>query len=222
VFHAMHGGRPAVFSLEMGAKVLLSRTVCSEARVQLHALRADFVPKEDRKRLHDALSRIMNTQLMIDDNPSATLEDIERKITLSRDVSLVVVDYLQLMATRGKAENRTQEVGAFSRGLKILARKLNVPFLVLSQLSRANEQRAERTPQLSDLRDSGSIEQDADVVTFVHREWVYKQDRDDLRDQAELIIAKQRNGPIGKVPLRFIGEYTRFENVEEYQMEEAA
>jgi replicative DNA helicase len=128
-------------------------------------------------------------------------------------LSLVVIDYLQLMSNRGRSENRNQEVSAISRGLKLMAKDLNVPFLVLSQLSRASETRiGDHKPQLSDLRDSGSIEQDADLVAFIFREEVYKRDREDLRGLADLIVAKQRNGPIGNVPLRFLGQFTRFEN----------
>src|SRR6266545_350008 len=128
-------------------------------------------------------------------------------------VDLVVIDYLQLMTGRGRFENRNAEVSAISRGIKLLAKELHVPMLVLSQLSRAPETRqGDHRPQLSDLRDSGSIEQDADLVAFIYREEVYKRDREDLKGMADLIIAKQRNGPIGIVPLRFLGQYTRFEN----------
>jgi replicative DNA helicase len=136
-----------------------------------------------------------------------------RRLKAQHGLSLVVIDYLQLMSSRGRSENRNQEVSAISRGLKLLAKDLDVPFLVLSQLSRAAETRpGDGTPQLSDLRDSGSIEQDADLVMFIYREEVYKRDREDLKGLADIIIAKQRNGPIGKVPLRFLGAYTRFEN----------
>jgi replicative DNA helicase len=128
-------------------------------------------------------------------------------------LSLVVIDYLQLMSSRGRSENRNQEVSAMSRGLKLMSKDLDVPFLVLSQLSRASETRpGDHKPQLSDLRDSGSIEQDADLVAFIYREEVYKRDREDVKGQADLIVAKQRNGPTGNVPLRFLGQYTRFEN----------
>src|SRR5277367_5459692 len=128
-------------------------------------------------------------------------------------LGLVVVDYLQLMTAPGRQENRNQEVSALSRGMKLLAKELNVPMLVLSQLSRATETRqGDHRPQLSDLRESGSIEQDADLVAFIFREEVYKRDREDLRGVAELLVAKQRNGPIGKVELVFLHQYTRFEN----------
>jgi replicative DNA helicase len=154
--------------------------------------------------------------LRIDDKPSADLKSIRRKlgdlVGSGVKLGLVVLDYLQLMGAGGK-ENRTQEVGALSRGLKLMAREFKVPFLVLSQLSRAPEQRqGNHRPQLSDLRESGGIEQDADLVAFIYREEVYKPDRDDLRGVAELIIAKQRNGPTGKVNLTFIHGLTKFES----------
>jgi replicative DNA helicase len=136
-----------------------------------------------------------------------------RRLKAEHGLSLVVIDYLQLMSARGRVENRNQEVSAISRGLKLLAKELRVPMLVLSQLSRATEQRqGEPIPIMSDLRESGSIEQDADLVMFVYRPEYYKRDREDLRGLAEVIIAKQRNGPIGKIPLVFLHEYTKFEN----------
>ena len=128
--------------------------------------------------------------------------------------SLVVVDYLQLMGSRGREENRQQAVSAISRGLKLMAKELDVPFLVLSQLSRKNEDRpGDHKPMLSDLRESGSIEADADVVMFVYREEMYRRDREDLKGLADIIVAKQRNGPTGIAPMRFLGGYTRFENI---------
>jgi replicative DNA helicase len=139
-----------------------------------------------------------------------------RRVKAEHGLGLVVVDYLQLMSSRGRSENRTQEVSALSRGLKLLAKELKVPMLVLSQLSRAAETRpGDHIPQLSDLRESGSIEQDADVVFFIYRPEYYKPDREDLRGVAEIIIAKQRNGPIGKVKLAFLREFTKFENLAE-------
>jgi replicative DNA helicase len=159
---------------------------------------------------------ITESPLFLDDTPGVNLMDVHaklRRLKSQHGLSLVVIDYLQLMSSRGRVENRNQEVSAISRGLKLLSKELDVPFLVLSQLSRAVETRpGDGTPQLSDLRDSGSIEQDADLVLFIHREEVYKRDREDLKGLADIIIAKQRNGPIGKVPLRFLGPFTRFEN----------
>jgi replicative DNA helicase len=136
-----------------------------------------------------------------------------RRLAAERPLGLVVLDYLQLMGGRGRFENRVQEISSLSRGLKLMAKELKVPMLVLSQLSRAPETRpGDHRPQLSDLRESGSIEQDADVVAFIFREEVYKQDREDLRGKAELMLAKQRNGPTGKIDLVFLHKLTKFEN----------
>jgi len=144
-----------------------------------------------------------------------------RRMKSEHGLSLVVIDYLQLMGSQGRTENRNQEVSAISRGLKLMAKDLDVPFLVLSQLSRASETRpGDHRPQLSDLRDSGSIEQDADLVAFIYREELYKPKQEDLKGLADLIVAKQRNGPIGTVPLRFLGQFTRFENRSEDLPEE--
>jgi replicative DNA helicase len=206
----------AVFSLEMSASSLLTRLLCSAARVDQHKFRAGYLNQDERRKLQVGLATLTESPLFIDDTPGVNLMDIHaklRRLKSQHGLSLVVIDYLQLMSSRGRSENRNQEVSAMSRGLKLLAKDLDVPFLVLSQLSRAAETRpGDHTPQLSDLRDSGSIEQDADLVAFIYREEVYKRDREDLRGLADLIIAKQRNGPIGKVPLRFLGQYTRFEN----------
>src|SRR6516164_5516953 len=206
----------AVFSLEMSSASLLNRLVCSAARVDQHKFRAGFLNQEERRKLQEALFDIMQSPLFLDDTAGVNLMDVHSKLRRLKNehgLALVVIDYLQLMSGRGRAENRNQEVSAISRGLKLLAKDLNVPFLVLSQLSRASETRpGDHKPQLSDLRDSGSIEQDADLVAFIYREEVYKRDREDVKGLADLIIAKQRNGPIGNVPLRFIGAFTRFEN----------
>jgi replicative DNA helicase len=204
----------AVFSLEMSSSSLLTRLVCAAARVDNHKFRAGYLNQEERRKLQVALADLTESPLYLDDTAGANLMDVHSKLRRMKSehgLSLVVIDYLQLMSGRG--ENRNQEVSALSRGLKLMAKDLDVPFLVLSQLSRASETRpGDHKPQLSDLRDSGSIEQDADLVAFIYREEVYKKDREDLRGLADLIIAKQRNGPIGTVPLRFLGQYTRFEN----------
>jgi replicative DNA helicase len=206
----------AVFSLEMSSASLLTRLVCAAARVDQHKFRAGFLNQEERRKLQEALFDIMQSPLFLEDTAGVNLMDVHSKLRRLKNehgLSLVVIDYLQLMNGRGRAENRNQEVSAISRGLKLLAKDLNVPFLVLSQLSRASETRpGDHKPQLSDLRDSGSIEQDADLVGFIYREEVYKRDRADLKGLADLIVAKQRNGPIGVVPLRFLGQFTRFEN----------
>jgi replicative DNA helicase len=206
----------AVFSLEMSSASLLTRLLCAGARVDQHKFRAGYLNADERRRLQVALADLTEAPLFIDDTAGVHLMDVHaklRRLKAQHGLALVVVDYLQLMSSRGRSENRNQEVSAISRGLKLMAKELDVPFLVLSQLSRASETRVgDHKPQLSDLRDSGSIEQDADLVGFIFREEVYKRDREDLKGVADLIIAKQRNGPIGNVPLTFLGQFTRFEN----------
>ena len=206
----------AVFSLEMSSSSLLTRLLCAGARVDQHKFRAGFLNAEERRRLQVELANLTESPLFLDDTPGVNLMDVHSKLRRMKSehgLSLVVIDYLQLMSSRGRSENRNQEVSAMSRGLKLMSKDLDVPFLVLSQLSRASETRpGDHKPQLSDLRDSGSIEQDADVVMFIYREEIYKRDREDLKGMADLVIAKQRNGPIGTVPLRFLGQFTRFEN----------
>jgi replicative DNA helicase len=206
----------AVFSLEMSSSSLLTRLLCAAARVDQHKFRAGFLNQEERRKLQVALADLTESPLYLDDTPGVNLMDVHSKLRRMKNehgLSLVVIDYLQLMSSHGRSENRNQEVSAMSRGLKLMAKDLDVPFLVLSQLSRASENRpGDHKPQLSDLRDSGSIEQDADLVAFIYREEIYKRDREDLKGLADLIVAKQRNGPIGVVPLRFLGQFTRFEN----------
>jgi replicative DNA helicase len=206
----------AVFSLEMSSSSLLTRLLCAGARVDQHKFRAGFLNAEERRRLQVELANLTESPLFLDDTPGVNLMDVHSKLRRMKSehgLSLVVIDYLQLMSSRGRSENRNQEVSAMSRGLKLMSKDLDVPFLVLSQLSRASETRpGDHKPQLSDLRDSGSIEQDADLVMFIYREEIYKRDREDLKGMADLVIAKQRNGPIGTVPLRFLGQFTRFEN----------
>ena len=206
----------AVFSLEMSRESLLTRMICARARVDQMTFRAGHLDKEQRRRVQQAFAEISEMPLFIDDNPAATLKSIRTKLLAHGErrgsLDLVVIDYLQLMTSPSK-ENRNQEVGALSRGLKILARELRVPLLVLSQLSRAPEHRhGNHRPQLSDLRDSGGVEQDADLVTFIFREEMYKPDDPTLRGLAELIIAKQRNGPVGTQKLTFLHAFTKFEN----------
>lgn len=215
----------AVFSLEMSSSSLLTRLLCAAARVDQHKFRAGFLNADERRKLQVALGDLTEAPLFLDDTAGVNVMDVHAKLRRMKSehgLSLVVIDYLQLMSSRGRAENRNQEVSAMSRGLKLMAKDLDVPFIVLSQLSRASETRpGDHKPQLSDLRDSGSIEQDADVVAFIYREEVYKKDREDVKGLADLIVAKQRNGPIGTVPLRFLGQYTRFENRAEDLGEEA-
>jgi replicative DNA helicase len=210
----------AVFSLEMSRELLLTRMICAAARVDQQKFRLGYLNQDERRRLQMAAIDMAEAPLFIDDTAGLNLMDLHAKLRRLKaergGLGLVVVDYLQLMSSRGRSENRTQEVSALSRGLKLLAKELKVPMLVLSQLSRAAETRpGEHIPQLSDLRESGSIEQDADVVFFIYRPEYYKPDREDLRGLAEIIIAKQRNGPIGKVKLAFLREFTKFENMAE-------
>ncbi len=206
----------AVFSLEMSKESLLTRMLCSTARVDSQRFRAGYLTGEERRRLQAAAAELVEAPLFIDDTAGANLMDMHaqlRRLKAERQLGLVIVDYLQLMSGRGRFENRNQEISSISRGMKLLAKELNVPMLVLSQLSRAPETRVgDHRPQLSDLRESGSIEQDADLVGFIFREEVYKRDREDLRGLAELLLAKQRNGPVGKVDLVFMHSLTKFEN----------
>ncbi|HEV3200429.1 MAG TPA: replicative DNA helicase [Bryobacteraceae bacterium] len=211
----------AVFSLEMSKESLLTRMVCSGARVDSQKFRAGYLNQAERQKLHHALNELVESPLYIDDSAGIHLMEIHAKLRRLQSelqprgehLGLVIVDYLQLMSGHGRFENRNQEVSALSRGMKLLAKELNVPMMVLSQLSRAVETRqGDHRPQLSDLRESGSIEQDADVVGFIFREEVYNRDREDLRGLAELIVAKQRNGPVGTVNLVFLHAQTKFEN----------
>ncbi len=206
----------AVFSLEMSKESLLTRLLCASARVDSQRFRAGYLNAEERRRLGEALNELVQAPLFIDDTAAVHIMDIHaklRRLQSERKLGLVVIDYLQLMSGRGRFENRNQEISAISRGLKLLAKELDVPMLVLSQLSRAPETRqGDHRPQLSDLRESGSIEQDADLVAFIFREEIYKRDREDLRGMAELLLAKQRNGPVGKIDLVFLHSLTKFEN----------
>jgi len=216
---AMRPGEPqtvAVFSLEMSRESLLTRMICAGARVDQQKFRAGYLNQDERRRLAKQASDLVQAPLFIDDTSGTHLMDIHaklRRLKSEQGLGLVVIDYLQLMSGRGRFENRNQEISTISRGLKLLAKELKVPMLVLSQLSRAPEVRqGDHRPQLSDLRESGSIEQDADLVAFIFREEVYKPDREDLRGMAELLLAKQRNGPTGRVNMVFLKEFTKFEN----------
>ena len=210
-----------VFSLEMSKEGLLMRMLASHSRVDSHRLRTGFIPREDREKLTFATESLMQARLFIDDTPGISVTEMRSKARRLKQqegrLDLLIVDYLQLMSAvpiGGKRfENRTQEVSAISRGLKAVAKELKVPVVALSQLSRAPESRGgDHRPQLSDLRESGSIEQGADVVAFIFREEVYKKDDPDLEGLAEIIVAKQRNGPTGLIKLAFLHSCTRFEN----------
>jgi replicative DNA helicase len=207
----------AIFSLEMSQESLLTRMLCAAARVDSQRFRTGYLNEGERQKLRQAANQMVEAPIYIDDTAGVHLMDMHAKLRKlhqsGQKLGLVVVDYLQLMSSKGRVENRNQEVSQISRGLKLMSKELDCPFLVLSQLSRATETRVgDHRPQLSDLRESGSIEQDADLVGFIFREEVYKRDREDLRGLAELILAKQRNGPIGTVELVFLHAQTRFEN----------
>ncbi len=207
----------AVFSLEMSKESLLTRMLCSAARVDQQRFRAGYLNADERRLLQEAMYRMVESPLFIDDTAGTNLMDIHskvRRLQAEQDLGLVIVDYLQLMQGRGRFENRVQEISSLSRGLKLMSKELRVPFLVLSQLSRAPESRpGDHRPMLSDLRESGSIEQDADLVAFIFREEVYRPDKESLKGLAELIISKQRNGPTGRVKLAFLNRFTKFENL---------
>jgi replicative DNA helicase len=206
----------AIFSLEMSRESLLTRMLCAAARVDSQRFRAGFLSQEERRKLNHSLHELVEAPLFIDDTAGLNMMDMHaklRRLQQEQKIGLVIVDYLQLMSSPGRQENRNQEVSALSRGMKLLGKELNVPMMVLSQLSRAVETRqGDHRPQLSDLRESGSIEQDADLVGFIFREEVYHREREDLRGLAELIVAKQRNGPIGTVNLVYLHAQTKFEN----------
>jgi replicative DNA helicase len=210
-----------VFSLEMSREALLMRLLCSQARVDAHKMRTGSLWQDDTKKVVRAMEQLAHAPIYIDDTPGISLSEMRAKARRLKQaqgkLDLIIVDYLQLMSGGGKRfENRTQEVSAISRGLKALAKELSVPVIALSQLSRAPESRGgDHRPQLADLRESGSIEQDADLVMFIFREEVYKQDDPELQGRAEIIIAKQRNGPIGKVRMAFLKHCTRFETMVE-------
>lgn len=208
-----------IFSLEMAKEQLFMRMLTSEARVDAHRFRGGFLGEQDYDRLVAAFARLHDAKVFIDDTPSAGILEMRakaRRLKMEHGLDLIVVDYLQLMQGRGKFENRQQELASISRSLKILAKELQVPIIALSQLSRAPESRSDHRPQLSDLRESGALEQDADVVLFIFREDMYAVEGErspDTEGTAELIIGKQRNGPVGTVRLAFLKQYTRFENL---------
>jgi replicative DNA helicase len=214
-----HNGEKAVvgiFSLEMSNEQLVNRLLCSQARVDAHRLRSGYLSKDEWRRLAVAVGELAETKIYLDDTPGISVLEMRAKARRLKNeqkaLDLLIVDYLQLMSGRGRNESRQQEVSQISRELKMLAKELNVPLVALSQLSRAPETRTgSHKPQLSDLRESGSIEQDADVVMFIYREEVYKPETE-KQNIAEIVIGKQRNGPTGSVELIFLKQLTRFED----------
>ncbi|MGE5244756.1 MAG: replicative DNA helicase [Betaproteobacteria bacterium] len=208
-----------IFSLEMSKEQLFLRMLTGEARIDAHRLRGGFLGERDWGRLSQAIGTLSEAKVFIDDTPSIGVLEMRakcRRLAAEHGLHLVIVDYVQLMQGRGRFENRTLELASISRSLKGLAKELRVPIVLLSQLSRAPESRSDHRPQLSDLRESGALEQDADVVLFIYREDQYADKSEppsDSQGVAEIIVGKQRNGPTGVVKLAFIREFTRFENL---------
>jgi replicative DNA helicase len=215
------GGKVLILSLEMSAQQLVQRMLCSEAKVDSQSVRTGFLNSSDWHRLTAAAGRLSEAGIFIDDSAGLSVLEARakaRRMKAEHGLNLLVIDYLQLMRGRSSQENRQQEISEISRSLKALAKELNIPVVALSQLSRAVETRAQRDfrPQLSDLRESGALEQDADVILFLYRQAVYKDDvPPDEANLAEVIIGKQRNGPIGTVKVVFLPQYARFENAAE-------
>jgi replicative DNA helicase len=219
-----HGIPVAIFSLEMSAQQLVQRLLCSEGRIDAQKLRRGRLSQEEHQRLAGAAGHLNTAPIWIDDQPGANVLEIRAKARRlqaelrsdSKELGMVLIDYMQLMSGTANSESRVQEVSQISRGLKALARELDVPVIALSQLSRGPEQRTDKRPMLSDLRESGSIEQDADVVMFLYRPEYYApaEKRAELEGKSELIVSKQRNGPTGVIDLYFQKAYTRFDSVQ--------
>jgi replicative DNA helicase len=214
---AVDSGVPvAVFSLEMSKEQLSLRLLCAEARIDSSRLRSGFFSMDDWERLTDAAGVLSAAPIFIDDSASLSAMEVRakaRRLKMDKNIGLIVVDYLQLMQGRASAERRDLEISEISRSLKALAKEINLPVIALSQLNRMLEQRNDKRPRLSDLRESGALEQDADVVAFIYRDEVYnKEETNPHKGTAEIILAKQRNGPTGDVLLTFLSAYTRFEN----------
>lgn len=209
------GKNVAIFSLEMSKEQLVQRMLCSQARVDAHKVRSGFLSPSDWPKLTSAAAKLSGSKIFIDDTPAISALELRakaRRLKANHGLDLIILDYLQLMRGSTKSDSRQQEISEISRSLKALARELSVPFIALSQLSRAVEARQDHRPQLSDLRESGAIEQDADVVVLLMREEYYNPTEEN-RGIADVIIAKQRNGPVGTIKLQFTKEYMRFENL---------
>jgi replicative DNA helicase len=215
---ATHGGVAGFFSLEMSKESLFMRMLASEARIDMHRLMSGQIGQREYGQITQALESLSEAQLFIDDTAGISVLEMRakaRRLKAEHGLNLLAIDYVQLMTGRGRFENRTLELASISRSLKGLAKELGVPIIVLSQLSRASEARSDKRPQLSDLRESGALEQDADVVALIFREEMYKLGDEPSESDgiAEIIIAKQRNGPTGTVKLAFLREQTRFANL---------
>ncbi len=206
----------AIFSLEMSKEQLAMRLLCSEARIDSSKIRSGFLSKEDFSKITDAAGALSEAPIYIDDSPRTSAMEIRtkaRRLKMEKDLGMVIIDYIQLMKTRSDLERRDLEISDISRSLKILAKELDIPVVALSQLNRKLEERQDKRPVLSDLRESGALEQDADVVTFIYRDEVYNKSEDNPNSgKAEILIRKQRNGPTGIVTLTFVSSCTRFEN----------
>ena len=224
---AVDAGVPvAIFSLEMSKEQLSLRLLCSEARIDSSRLRSGFFSMEDWDRLTDAAGVLSAAPIFIDDSPTLSAMEVRakaRRLKMDKNIGLIVIDYLQLMQGRASAERRDLEISEISRSLKALAKEIGLPVIALSQLNRMLEQRTDKRPRLSDLRESGALEQDADVVAFIYRDEVYnKEEANPHKGTAEVILAKQRNGPTGDVLLTFLSAYTRFENMAPEGMRQTA
>jgi replicative DNA helicase len=209
-----------IFSLEMATMQLIIRLICAEARIDAHKVRTGKLPHSEGPKLSRTVHKLTEAPIYVDDTPASTVLEIRakaRRLKSEKGIGMIIIDYLQLMTGPGKAESREREISHISRSLKALAKELNIPVVALAQLNRAVEARSDKRPQLSDLRESGSIEQDADVVIFLNRPEVYKMeqfpDNTSTEGVCEIIVGKQRNGPTGEVKLAFVKEYARFENL---------
>jgi len=214
-----------IFSLEMSKEQLTTRMLCAEAKVDSQKLRSGFLAEHDWQLLIEAASVLSEAPIFIDDTPAISVLELRakaRRLKSEHNINLIIIDYLQLMKGKGGSERREQEISEISRSLKALAKELNIPVIALSQLNRKVEDRENKRPRLADLRESGAIEQDADLIAFLYRDEVYNQREDNPnRGMAEIIIGKHRNGPVGKVKLAFLEKFTSFENLQLNQEEEA-
>ena len=211
-----HDASVLIFSLEMGKEQLGNRLLSMESRVEMENIKKGTLDNNDWDRIFLAVDNLAKANVYIDDTPDLSVFEIKnkcRRLKAEKGLDLVVVDYLQLMKSEGRAENRQQEISTLSRYLKLLAREMDCPVIVLSQLSRAPDQRPNHTPVLSDLRESGSIEQDADIVLFLYRDDYYAKEESEKPGICDVIIAKNRSGPTGNIELAWVGKYTKFSDI---------
>ena len=220
----MHDVPIGLFSLEMSTQQLVLRLICAQAKVDAHAVRTGRLPEDEWKKLSMTVGKLYKAKMYIDDTPALTVLELRakaRRLKAEHNAGMIIVDYLQLMQGPKNAQSREQEISMISRSLKALAKELNIPVIALSQLNRAVETRGDKRPVLADLRESGAIEQDADVVLFVHRPEMFGIEKDEKGDStegvAEIIVGKQRNGPTGSVKLAFVKRYAQFENIARFR-----